>query len=270
MHDHHTHEAAGWVWTDLAGFLPFAAAIALYISAAILSSRQRRKWPNYRTVLWVLGVLCAAAAVTGPLAERAHTDFTAHMLGHLLLGMLAPLLLVLSAPMTLFLRSVPVSLGRKTSGLLKSRPVRFLSDPITASVLNIGGLWLLYTTTLYSAMHDSLLLHIVIHFHVFAAGYLFTISMIYIDPASHRTPFLYRAVVLIAALAGHGILSKYIYANPPAGVAPQQAESGGMLMYYGGDAIDVMIIIILCYQWYKAAKPRTSSYEMKTSEGAVQ
>nr|WP_232304245.1 cytochrome c oxidase assembly protein [Jeotgalibacillus campisalis] len=246
--------------------LPFAAAIALYIAASILSSRKLKNWPLYRTGLWVLGISFAAAAVTGPLAERAHTDFTAHMLGHLLLGMLAPLLLVLSAPMTLFLRSVPVSLGRKTSRLLKSRPIRFISDPLTASVLNIGGLWLLYTTNLYSAMHDSLLLHIVIHFHVFAAGYLFTISMIYIDPVGHRTPFIYRAVVLTAALAGHGILSKFIYANPPAGVDPQQAESGGMLMYYGGDAIDVIIIIILCYQWYKAARPRPSMTMNKSGD----
>jgi len=35
-----------------------------------------------------------------------------------------------------------------------------------------------------------------------------------------------------------------------------EAEMGGMLMYYGGDAIDIIVIIILFFQWYQATKPR--------------
>ncbi len=76
-------------------------------------------------------------------------------------------------------------------------------------------------------MHDYFLLHLIVHVHVFLAGYLFTISMIYIDPMPHRVPFLYRAIVLCVALTGHGILSKYIYAHPPNHVTINQAELGG-------------------------------------------
>ena len=97
--------------------------------------------------------------------------------GHLLLGMLAPLLIALSAPMTLLLRTLNVNYARKLSRLLRSHPIRFFSHPIVASILNIGGLWLLYTTNLYTAMHGNLLLHIIVHIHVFIAGYLFTISI---------------------------------------------------------------------------------------------
>ncbi len=51
-------------------------------------------------------------------------------------------------------------------------------------------------------------------------------------------------------------MSKYIYAQPPKGVPIEQAEIGSMVMYYGGDVIDAIIIFILCLQWYKAVRPR--------------
>jgi putative membrane protein len=163
-----------------------------------------------------------------------------------------------TAPMTLVLRILNVTLARRLSRVLKSWPVRILCDPIVASFLNVGGLRILYTTDLYAAMQQNILLHVLIHKHVFIAGYLFTVSMIYIDPTPHRSSFVYRAIVLVIALAGHSILSKYIHAQPPNSVPAAQAEIGGMLMYYGGDAIDVIIIFILCVQWYRATRPRAS------------
>jgi putative membrane protein len=107
-------------------------------------------------------------------------------------------------------------------------------------------------------MQQNIHLHMLIHIHVFFAGYLFTVSMIYIDPIPHRTSYVYRAIVMVIALAAHGILSKYIYAQPPYGVPAAQAETGGMLMYYGGDAIDLVLICVFCFQWFRATRPRTS------------
>ncbi len=87
-----------------------------------------------------------------------------------------------------------------------------------------------------------------IHCHVFIAGYVFTAAFISMDPVAHLTGFMYRASVLIVSLAGHGILSKYIYAHPPGGVSETEAQCAGMLMYYGGDLIDIGIIFVLCYK----------------------
>ncbi len=238
----------------------FVIVLALYIAAGLWSNRKShlRDWPVYRYVLFSLGIVISASAVTGPLASRAMMDFQAHMAGHLFLGMLGPLLLALSAPMTLLLRTLPQPFAIKVTGVLKSPPVRTISHPVTASILNVGGLWVLYTTEIYSAMHHHLWLHLLVHFHVFAAGYLFTVAFVYIDPVPHRYSYVYRTVVFIIALAGHGVLSKYIYFQPPPGVMKGEAEMGGMLMYYGGDVIDAVIIFLLCYQWYKAARPRSS------------
>lgn len=256
MHNEHFHQANESPY-ELILFSPFGILIIMYIFAAIKSSRRHKSWSLYRTTFWILGVLCIAVVSVGPLANRAHTDFTVHMIGHLLLGMFAPLLIVLSAPITLVLRTLNVKLARLLSSVLKSSPIRILNDPIVTSFLNVGGLWILYTTDLYSTMHQNIILYFFIHLHVFISGYLFTASMIYIDPTPHRTNFIYRSIVLVIALAGHGILSKYIYAQPPSGVPITQAEIGGMLMYYGGDAIDIILIFIFCLQWYRSMKPRT-------------
>lgn len=245
-------------------------AILFYGGAVFHSNRKShlRKWPRRRIVLWIAGVLASASAVVGPLAELSHGYFTWHMLGHLLLGMLGPLLLALAAPMTLLLRTLPVRQARKVSTLLKSRLAGFYTHPVTASILNIGGLWLLYTTGLFAAMHHHLWLHILIHFHVFVAGYLFTISLLYIDPVSRRYSYRFRTVVFIVALAGHGILSKFLYAYPPAGVPVEEARAGAMLMYYGGDAVDLVLIILLFRSWYHSAK-RQQTHITPTSDGHV-
>lgn len=250
------HEAGLNQVPQLFSVIPFGVLILLYIGAAIFTNRFYKKWPLYRTICWCFGILFAALAVVGPLANRAHMDFNAHMMGHLLLGMLAPLLIVISAPITLLVRTLSTRLARGLTRVLRSWPSRIVTDPIVATLLNVGGLWLLYTTDLYSLMHESSVIYFIVHVHVFIAGYLFTVSMIYIDPVFHRNTFLYRAIVLVLALAGHGILAKYIYVHPPEGVPIEQAEQGSMIMYYGGDLIDAVIIFILCLQWFRATRPR--------------
>ncbi len=231
-------------------------AILLYILSVKMTNKQYNKWPIKRTIFWILGITSATSAVVGPIATFAHHNFTVHMVGHLLLGMLAPLLIALSAPVTLLLRTLSTANARRVTNLLKCKFVSYLSHPITASILNVGGLWLLYTTPLYMAMHHHPVLHVLIHLHVFLAGYLFTVSVIYIDPIQHRVSFLFRAIVMVLAFAAHGILSKFIYAFPPMGIAQIQAEQGGILMYYGGDVIDLIIIVLFCSQWYKDSRTK--------------
>lgn len=235
---------------------PFAVAILLYIIGYAMSIHKGKKWPFIRVLLWTGGGFCAIFSVYGPIAEQMHDSFIHHMVGHLLLGMLAPLLMTLSAPMTLLLRSLPVSVSRGILKLLKSKFVRFYTDPLVTAILNIGGLWLLYATELFDQMHQHIWLYVVIHFHIFLAGYLFTLSFIAQEPFLRLRTFRYRAVVLVLALGGHCMLAKYIYAYPPVGVATADAQYGGMLMFYGGDLIDAVIIFMLCVEWFNANKPR--------------
>lgn len=255
-HQNHIENIAGIGGFGLVVTLLLIILFLVYPLAAYITSRKFKKWPLHRYIFWGVGILTVGAALIAPSADLAYSNFTAHMIGHLLLGMLAPLFLLAAAPMKLILRTLQVPSARKLTFVLKSRPVQFITNPLIASAFNLGGLYVLYTTDLYSLMHQSLILHIIVHFHVFLAGYVFTASIIYMDVTPHRYHYTYRTIVLILSLAGHKILSKHIYAYPPAGVGKGEAEAGGMLMYYGGDFIDAVLIIILCYHWYKAAAPK--------------
>lgn len=210
----------------------------------------------WRLVCGGLGVAAALVAVTGPLAERAHHDFPAHAVAHVLLAMLAPLLISLAAPVTLALRVLPVAYARRLARVLRTWPVRVLTEPAVAAVLSVGGMWVLYRTDLYALSAHSPGLHMLVHAHVFTAGYLFTIAIVGSDPMPHRRPYAHRAVVLVLALAAHDILAKSLYAVPPAGVAVEQAQVGAMVMYYGGDAVDLALAVILCARWYRAVGRR--------------
>ena len=254
MHDH--APGSGGVTADVILALPFALALVLYGCGVILHRRRGSAWPWHRSLSWALGVMAAAGGFVGPLAAAAHRDVVAHMGAHLLVGMAAPLLLVLAAPVTLALRTLHVVPARRLSRMLSSRPARVATAPIVAALLNVGGLWVLYSTPLYDAMRDDILLHLVVMTHFLLAGYLFTAAIIPVDPAPHRAAFPTRMVVLVLALAAHGILAKTIYASPPAAATASDGRAGAMLMYYGGDVIDAAIIAVLCAQWYRQGAVR--------------
>lgn len=242
-------------WFPVLALSVLMAALIGYPLLAAWTSRRYRNWPIRRYVYWFTGVMAAGAATVGPLATQSHSSFQAHMIGHLLLGMLAPLLMLYGKPMELLLRSVPRNQARHISRLLHSRLASFVSHPVTAAILNVGGLYLLYRTDIFIWMHQWTMLYALVHMHVFFAGYLFTMSILYVDITARRYSFLFRSCILILAFAGHKILAKSLYAMPPAGVAVRDAEQGAMIMYYGGDVIDLAIILLLCLGWYKATAP---------------
>ena len=236
--------------------LLYASVLIGYTLMARLSSQHYKSWPLYRYICWYAGCTCSVVVIIGPFAAAAHSDFRIHMIGHLLLGMLGPLLIVLSAPATLLLRSLPISQARRLSHVLRSRYAALICHPVVAAILNTGGLWLLYTTPLYTWMHQYTAVNLLVHLHIALAGYVFTISMLYVDPVAHRYSHVYRAIVAVIAAALHGMLAKYLYVHPPAGVSTGQAEAGAQWMYYGGDLVQLIIIGLFCYEWYRVTRPR--------------
>jgi putative membrane protein len=235
--------------------VPLAAAAACYFVGMRAAHRRGHQWPAAWGLAWFAGLAVAASALVGPLARLAGQDLRAHMVGHLLVGMAAPLALVAGRPVTLALRALPLAYARRLALVLRSWPLRGLTHPVTAAALDAGGLWILFTTGVYRWMGTSWCAPAVIHLHMLVAGYLFTAAMIGRDPAPHRPGRRFRAVVLIAFLAAHGTLAKYLYAHPPGGTPVDQAPAASMIMYYGGDLLDLVLIIVFCRQWYRAGAP---------------
>lgn len=254
LHQHGTD--SGTFAVELILGAPFLLAIAVYVVAVLGDRRRGRRWPWHRIAFWITGVTVAATGFVGPLASAAHDSFTAHMGAHLLVGMVAPLLLVRAAPVTLALRTMSVVPARRLSRLLRSPPARVLTDPAVAALLNAGALWVLYLTPMYELMQQVMLVHWMVMLHFLFAGYLYTASLVGIDPSPHRAGFALRSVVLVLSLAAHGVLAKLLYAYPPPGVPTAEAHSGAQVMFYGGDVVDFVLIVLLCAQWYRVTGRR--------------
>jgi putative membrane protein len=217
-------------------------------AAGYLLAARRTTWPAARSLSWLLG-LAVVGAVIGPLGS-AHGDLRAHMAAHLLVGMTAPVLLVLARPVTLALRTLPRSAARALAGALRSAPVRVLTDPFVATALSVGSLWLLYRTALVGPMLHDPRVHLLVSVHLLLGGWLATAAVLALDPAPHRRPAGVRAGALAAGMAGHDVLAKLLYADPPAGV--HDAAAGARLMYDGGTVVHVLVAALLWRQWYRS------------------
>lgn len=248
--------AAPEEWLDAVVVGLAGLALIAYITGVAVAGRRGRTWPAHRTVLWSAGVCVATAGTIGPLAVAARESFTAHMWAHLMTGMIAPVLLVMSAPFTLALRSLAVTPARRLSALLRSIPARIVANPVTGLALTSGGLWLLYTTQLLSSAHADPLVHLAVHGHLVVAGFVFTAAVIAIDPRAHPWPRPALAVALFLSMASHAVLAKYVYAQPPPGIAAREAQAGAELMYYAGGWVEAVVVLIFCAQWYRAAGRR--------------
>jgi putative membrane protein len=62
--------------------------------------------------------------------------------------------------------------------------------------------------------------------------------------------------VLVVALAAHGVMSKVLYADPLLGVGRGDAELGAQVMYYGGDLVDLALMVLLGAEWYRESGRR--------------
>ncbi|MFH8494735.1 cytochrome c oxidase assembly protein [Streptomyces coeruleorubidus] len=221
----------------------------LYTAAAARLRHRGDRWPLRRDAgLWLGGgLLVAAFAVPW---DSWLPPFTAHMAAHLTAGMAAPIPVVLSRPVTLALRVLPLPARRALVSLTRSRLVTALVFPPVAAALDIGGLWFLYRAPLPPSLHHSPLLLL----HLFLAGTLFTFALLAVDPVRHRPGFAVRAGTLLAAAAAHAVLAKSLWATGPPGTAftPADLRLASQLMYYGGDAVEIALALLPASQWYRA------------------
>lgn len=240
--------------------LPALAALALALGAVAGERRRDRPWPPRRLLLLVAGVLVVVASGVGPFVQWAHVDPRGAVASHLVLGMLAPLLLVLSAPVTLALRALDVVPARRLSRLLRSRPMRAVAHPVPALLLSTGSLWLVHAAGLMEAAHADPLLHALLGLHFLLSGCLLTAALVGVDPSPHRAQFPLRLLVLFASIAAHSLLATVVYAE----AVDEAGRQAALLLYYGGDLLEIALATVLCAQQFTRSAPRRLSAPVAT------
>ncbi|MGW9436858.1 cytochrome c oxidase assembly protein [Streptomyces sp. NPDC055607] len=262
---HHVHEYGHDAGSSLLEWLLPALVLPAAAGAYLLLVRRAHRrhpvlgWSRWRTGWFLGGVFLLGVALLPPVASFAHEDFRGHMVQHMLIGMYAPLALVLAAPVTLLLRTLPVARGRQMTSLLHSPPARLLTHPAVALALSTGSLAVLYFTPLYHTTTGDPAAHRLLHAHFLLSGCLFAHAIAGPDPAPARPGVRARLVCLGVAIAAHAVIAQMMYGGFWIDVhAPiSQVRGGAEIMYYGGDIAELLLAAALVATWRPA--PRRAS-----------
>jgi putative copper resistance protein D len=194
------------------GLLVFATA--LYIRGVVALSRRGDKWPVGRTISFAIGISLLDYATSGGLGLYAHFSFQYHMIAHMVLSMIAPIAIILSAPITLALRTLPIGRDKEERGIrgllinfLHSKPTSIWTHPLVALAIFDGSLFALYFTPLFGNLMTGHFGHLIMNLHFIAAGLLFFHVIVGIDPNPRKVHHLVRVVILLAAMSIHAFFS---------------------------------------------------------------
>jgi cytochrome c oxidase assembly factor CtaG len=225
-----------------------AAVSALYLWGV---QRVGRRWPLRRTISFLAGIAVVLVALESGLDRFDDRLLSVHMIQHLLLLILAPLLLVGGRPALLALRALPTQERRTLArALSRARP---FTGPLSClgvftAVIVITHVPSFYEATLrHSALHDAE------HLSYLIAGSLMWWPLLDGDPAPRRRlSGLGKLVYLLAAMPSMALIGAYLNRHPtlvyPAYAPPAHAlgvsavvdqQQAGAIMWVLGTSIIV-------------------------------
>ena len=197
-----------WQVDTLWAPLSVLAVVGYLVGVRRLRHRGHR-WSTGRTATWVAGWVMVLWATSGAPGAYGAVLFSVHMVQHMTLAVSAPILLVLAAPVTLALRTLP----RRDDGSMGPREWlirvvhsalgRFLGSPVVATTLFIASVVLFYDTWLFPVSLDSHTMHLLMVAGFLVVGYLFANALVGIDPGPSRPPYPFRLLLVLLAIGLH-------------------------------------------------------------------
>ena len=257
--------------------LPAIALIllALYVAAVIRLRMRGDSWPVRRTIWWAAGIAVILAMTATGIDGYGMELFSVHMVQHMTLSMLAPVFLVLGAPITLLLRALPARAGRNSARavvlrILHSRFALVLTHPVVTISLFLMSLYGLYFTPAFDYLMGTMWGHNLMLIHFVAIGFLYFWGVLGIDPSPRRptrgvrqvngpvlrifelfvtVPFhaFFGVVVMMSAAL---IVHFYAMPMPGWGIVPLNDQALGGGIAWGFTEIPTLVVLgVLFLQW---------------------
>ena len=259
--------AAGWVtawrvdvlWVSLAAF-----AAAWYLAAVSRLRHGGDRWPVGRTVAWLAGCAVLVWATSSGPGVYSGVLFSMHMVRHLTIATVVPLLLVLGAPTTLALQTLSPrrdgSRGRREWALLlmRSRLLRALSRPAVAGTLFMSSLVVFYYSPLLTFALSTHPGHVLMTAWFLLTGYLVAAAAFKPEleprPARRRLRLnlliallLFYTVFGMTMMSSDVILARDWFAALPRDWGPTLAEDqdrgGALALAFGGSPLALVAAV---------------------------
>ncbi len=186
---------------------------ALYIAGVVTLLARGDRWPWGRTLSWLAGVAVLIWATNAGIAEYSRVSVGLHMVQHMTMAMLAPMLLVLGGPFTLALRALPAAKGPRW-GLrewivwgLHSPVAKVVTNPVFVFVIFSASMFALYFTPALSWFMGSHVGHVAMQLHFIGSGYLFAWVVMGVDPVPKPIPYWAKFGLILLMVGVHGLFA---------------------------------------------------------------
>lgn len=174
---HSADSAMAWNWEPWL-VISLALAAFVYAGGAINLARSSDSLAaGRRSLAFWLGWLALIVALVSPLDSMGNQLFSAHMIQHEILMLIAAPLIVLGRPLAVFTWALPAKWRSFAARPLQSRPWRMfwrgLTAPLTAWGVHALVLWVWHAPWLFQLSVRDEPLHVAQHFAFFVSALLF-------------------------------------------------------------------------------------------------
>ncbi|MDQ7992916.1 MAG: cytochrome c oxidase assembly protein, partial [Propionicimonas sp.] len=266
------------------------AAVGGYLWGMVRVHRSGGRWPVWRLVLWLAGWgLTCYLAVSG-LWMYSTAVFSWHMLVHMTINMMVPVLCVLGAPFALAeAASRPATdtglagPSELLAGVAGNRVVRRLLSPPVLWLVYLGSLFLVYFTPLFPWLMKYHWAHQLMLLHFMVAGLAFFSLVAGPGTQLWRLPYLVRFALLVSVMPFHAIFAvgimtarsvigeNFYRTLDVAWVGDLLADQGiaGQVTWFTGEVPALVAVIALAAQWFRSDRGEAAAADARQDLGGA-
>jgi putative membrane protein len=214
-----------------------------------------------RLVWWSAGIAVLVVADSPPVHDLAERSFTGHMFQHLLILVIAAPAIVLARPVRTLARLVPRRTTASTRALgSAARAVLLAAGPAIALLILV----VIHVTSVYELALRSTVVHLVEHAGFLVAGCLLWHAVL--EPRVNHGPW--RVATAFATVAATSLLGLVIATSETPlsstyverqgfDAALDDQRLGASLMWVGGMALTVPLVVVALWRWAAAEERAT-------------
>lgn len=228
---------------------------ALYAWGVRRLVRAGQAWSPLRNIAFFLGEAVLFVATASWLNTEDSSNFVVQAIQYSMVGMVAPVLFALSAPVTLAFAAGGPKTRTALSRLIRGWPGRALTRPLLMWVLYAGFLFTLYFSGLSGAGASGPLVDQAIYLGLLVTGCAFCWAVVGVDPLPRRFGFGVRIAYLILTFPLYSILGMALESQGRTGnahIALSDLHTGGGIVWVIGDALALLGAIAVFVQWLRA------------------
>lgn len=245
-----------WTWAPVADVVA-VLLVAGYLVAMRRLARQGSRWPGRATAAFLTGVAILLVSVHSSIEVYGRALLWVHMIQHLLLIMVVPVLLIWGQPIRLVRGAL-----RRDPAPAPGRMSRWLTFPVATSVLYAAVLVVTHLTGFPEAMATQPWVHGAEQAVYLISGYLLFLPLVGAEVSPWQVPHVVRFALLALAMGADTLVGVALMLTDRA-LAPstmllrpewgpdllQDQSAAGAIMWVGGDLLMAVLMLLVAVQW---------------------